>query len=199
VPNRDLLIYAVHTAFWWAFVITHLVLKARGKRAHAERAVEAEQSHTAPRSRALVAFHSLAFGAMYFGLAIAILPDRVPSWFDGQRVAGTIVIAAGAVLTSWTLVHFQSWRFRAALDEHHVLATGGPFRFVRHPIYLGLNLLALGSAIWVPTAIVWIGFALMALGSDLRGRAEERLLVDAFGATYLEYCAATKRFIPGIY
>jgi protein-S-isoprenylcysteine O-methyltransferase Ste14 len=64
---------------------------------------------------------------------------------------------------------------------------------------MGLNLLALGSAIWVPTAIVWIAFLLMVLGSDLRARAEETLLLRVFGASYREYCARTGRFVPGIY
>ncbi len=49
----------------------------------------------------------------------------------------------------WALDYFRSWRFRAKLDEGHQLATGGPFRLLRHPIYMGLNLLALGSAFWV--------------------------------------------------
>lgn len=79
------------------------------------------------------------------------------------------------------------------------LATGGPFRLMRHPIYMGLNLLALGSAIWVPTPTVWVAFALMVTGSDLRGRAEERLLEQAFGRVYREYCARIRRFIPGVY
>jgi protein-S-isoprenylcysteine O-methyltransferase Ste14 len=197
---KDFLIYAAHTAFWWAFVITRLVLNTRERRGPGVATSPAtDHSHTAPHSRALLAFHSFAFAAMYVGIAAAVLPARVPSWFPGQRVVGTLVILLGAALTSWTLVHFQSWRFRAALDPHHVLATGGPFRLVRHPIYLGLNLLALGSAIWVPTAMTWLGFVLMVIGSDLRGRAEERLLADAFGGAYGDYCAATRRFIPGIY
>jgi len=64
---------------------------------------------------------------------------------------------------------------------------------------MGLNLLALGSAIWVPSIIVWISVVLMSVGSDLRGRAEERLLEETFGAPYREYCGRVRRFIPGIY
>ena len=64
---------------------------------------------------------------------------------------------------------------------------------------MGLNLLALGSALWVPTTIVWAAFVLMAIGSDLRARAEETILNQAFGPSYREYCARTRRFIPGIY
>jgi protein-S-isoprenylcysteine O-methyltransferase Ste14 len=105
----------------------------------------------------------------------------------------------GAVLGASTLVHFRSWRFRATLDRGHQLATGGPFTILRHPIYMALNLLALGSAIWVPTPTLWIAFLLMAVGSDLRGRAEERILQEAFGDSYRDYCRRTKRFVPGLY
>jgi protein-S-isoprenylcysteine O-methyltransferase Ste14 len=97
------------------------------------------------------------------------------------------------------VLHFRSWRFRAALDEGHQLTTGGSFRLIRHPIYMGLDLLALGSAIWVPTAALWAAFLLMAIGSDLRGRAEERILDDTFGDVYRTYCRQTKRFVPGLY
>lgn len=64
---------------------------------------------------------------------------------------------------------------------------------------MGLNLLALGTALWVPTAIVWAAFVLMTIGSDLRARAEETLLERAFDPSYREYCARTRRFLPGIY
>jgi protein-S-isoprenylcysteine O-methyltransferase Ste14 len=140
-----------------------------------------------------------AFGVMYFGLGQAVIPSRVPEWFPGQRLVGASVIVSGAALMSWALVYFRSWRFRAKLDQGHQLATGGPFRLMRHPIYMGLNLLALGTAIWVPTAIVWVGFALMVLGSDLRARAEEKLLEQSFGEPYRSYLARTQRFVPGIY
>ena len=64
---------------------------------------------------------------------------------------------------------------------------------------MGLNLLALGSAIWVPTPLLWVAFALMAIGSHLRARAEERILEQAFGDAYRSYCQRTRRFVPGVY
>jgi protein-S-isoprenylcysteine O-methyltransferase Ste14 len=39
----------------------------------------------------------------------------------------------------------------------------------------------------------------MVLGSDLRGRAEEKLLARAFGDSYSSYRARTRRFVPNIY
>ncbi len=192
------MIYGAHVAFWGAFAITRAILAGRDRAAGANAPVAAK-TETAKFSRALVAFHMLAFGLMYFGLAQAVLPDRVPELFFGQRIAGALVIALGAAMACWALVWFRSWRFRARLDEGHELATGGPFAIVRHPIYLALDLLALGSALWVPTVLTWSACALMAIGSDLRGRAEEKLLAQAFGDAYRDYCKRTSRFVPFIY
>jgi protein-S-isoprenylcysteine O-methyltransferase Ste14 len=109
------------------------------------------------------------------------------------------MIAAGAALISSALMHFRSWRLRARLDQGHELATEGPFRLMRHPIYMGLNLLALGTAIWIPTVVEWIALVLMFIGGDVRARSEEAILTQAFGAAYTDYCARTKRFIPLVY
>ena len=197
----DFAIYFVHWGFWGSFGLTRVILRSRDRKdsGAVDTAPSSQKENTAPFSRALLAFHALAFGVMYFGIGYAVIPGRVPRWFPGQRVAGTLVIAGGAALMTWALVYFRSWRFRATLDQGHQLATGGPFRILRHPIYMGWNLLALGTALWVPTAIVWTAFVLMAMGSDLRGRAEETILRQAFGSSYDEYCARTRRFIPGIY
>jgi protein-S-isoprenylcysteine O-methyltransferase Ste14 len=197
----DFQIYTVHWAFWGAFGVTRVILRRLDRKdgRAADTAPISQHETTAPFSRALLAFHALAFALMYFGIGYAVIPGRVPRWFPGQRVAGALVIAGGAALMVWALVYFRSWRFRATVDKGHELATGGPFRFLRHPIYMGLNLLALGTALWVPTPIVWAAFVLMAIGSDLRARAEETVLKQAFGPSYDEYCARTRRFVPGIY
>jgi protein-S-isoprenylcysteine O-methyltransferase Ste14 len=197
----DFGIYIVHAAFWGAFGVTLLVLRWLGSKSAgpSDPAPLAKEGKTAPYSRGLLVFHMVAFFTMYFGVGQAVFTSRMPAWFPGQRLAGCVVIASGAILMDWTLIFFRSWRVRAKVDTGHELATGGPFRYLRHPIYMGLNLLALGTAIWIPTAVVWTGFGLMVIGSDLRGRAEETILYNAFGAAYREYCTRTRRFLPGIY
>ena len=200
MTNPDLLLYTVHTGFWLSFGATRLFLRAPAAADSASAApVAVSKEYTAPYSRTVLAFHMLGFAVLYFGIGNAVIPRRVPQWFTGQRVAGTLVIALGAAFMSWAVASFHSWRFRAKLDEGHELATNGAFALMRHPIYSGLNLLALGSAIWAPTLIIWIGFALIALGSELRARSEEALLRRAFGDAYIEYSKGTKRFIPGVY
>jgi protein-S-isoprenylcysteine O-methyltransferase Ste14 len=200
MDHKDLLIYAVHGAFWTSFGVADKIASRRAPRSsRTEPAVVNERETTATFAKRLVALHSVAFGFMYLGIGDGAFGHRVPEWFTGQRLVGTAIIAAGAAIVFWARIWFHSWRFQAKLNAGHQLATDGPFRFMRHPIYMGLNLLALGSAIWIPTVFCWIGFALMVIGSDLRGRAEEKLLAQAFGAHYTSYCAATRRFIPMIY
>lgn len=197
----DLLIYPLHIVYWTAFGVAAKFVKGAGAElpTPAPPTPAAESTATAAWSRTLLGIHFVAFGVMYFGIGAWVIPDRVATWFQGQRVVGGVVIALGGALLVWARVWFQSWRFRARLDAGHQLATGGPYHFVRHPIYLGLDLLALGSAVWVPNPFTWVGVVLMVIGSDLRGRAEERLLTRVFGARYAEYIRHTPRFIPGLY
>src|SRR5712671_1737912 len=162
MPYIDFVLYAVHVAFWWSFGITRFLTRPKdsGSAEPNEAPVSAEE-RTAPFSRTLVLVHSVAFFTMYAGMALAIMTRHVPIWFPGQRIAGTLIIALGAGLVSWAVAHFSSWRFQARLGRGHELATQGPFRVMRHPIYMGLNLLAFGSAIWVPTRVVWLSVVLM--------------------------------------
>ena len=144
--------------------------------------VVTSQEYTAPYSRSAFAFHLLGFAAMNVGIVDAVLAGRVPSWFRGQRAVGTFAITGGAALLVWAIASFPSWRFRAKLDRGHALASGGAFGILRHPMYTGVNLIALGSAIWAPTAFTWSAFFLIVLGSELRARTEESVLKRAFGS-----------------
>jgi protein-S-isoprenylcysteine O-methyltransferase Ste14 len=141
----------------------------------------------------------LGLGVLYFGVGRAVygpLPRRL---FPSQPVAGMIVLVASIALVVWTLAVFRSWRLRASLDAEHELSTDGPFRFVRHPIYLAMDLLALGTLLWLPDPLVAIGTVLGVLGGDLRARAEEKVLLTVFGDRYREYGRRVKRFVPGVY
>jgi protein-S-isoprenylcysteine O-methyltransferase Ste14 len=205
----DIAIYAVHGAFWAAFGITRSLSRSKNSEPAplsepaAPKPAAAEPASAVPTtarfSRLLVAIHGIGFFVMYFGIGNALFGSGVPHWFTGQQVVGALVIAVGARLMCWALLHFRSWRFQARIESDHQLATGGPFALVRHPIYAGLDLLAIGSAIWIPSVIMWAAVVLMLLGADIRARAEETVLTEAFGDQYREYSSRVARFIPGIY
>jgi protein-S-isoprenylcysteine O-methyltransferase Ste14 len=206
VIGVNVAILVIHAVFWLSFALTALVLRLqRGNHRSVQpgppvaAAVVAEREHIGPFSRTVIASHSLGFFLMYFGIDRALSAPVWPTWISGQRLIGTAVIVAGNALAIAALAHFHSWRIRARLADGHQLATAEPFRLIRHPIYLALDLLALGSAIWLPTTMLWVSVVVIGIAGDLRARSEEHLLEQAFGDAYLRYESTSKRFIPRIY
>lgn len=198
-------IYVAHALFWFAFGVAGLYARRRYPAPAVHDAAATSTSRTGDALRAknaslLVWVHALGFFVLFMGVGRAVgnreIPFHPPAW---RVAAGLAIIALGAMLAFWARVSFASWRIRAQLDAGHQLATGGPFAMIRNPIYQAMNLLAVGTALWVNNGIAWLGVVLMAIGGALRARAEESLLEQRFGEEYREYRSRTWRFVPGIY
>jgi protein-S-isoprenylcysteine O-methyltransferase Ste14 len=140
------------------------------------------------------------------GLLNAYLPaytDRKELWTmdaDTLRWFGVVLFAAGGALRIWP-VFVLADRFSGlvAIQPGHTLVTSGPYRFIRHPSYLGLLVNSLG---WSLAFRSGVGILLTSLLIPLliaRICAEERLLRSEFGDEYNAYCAHTSRLIPGLY
>jgi protein-S-isoprenylcysteine O-methyltransferase Ste14 len=196
----DLRIYGAHAVFWLLFAAGDFAARRRAPAPDAPAPVgPGESTLRAPHARMLVGLHMVAFALMYTGVGRAVFDRKMPAGPTALRGVGALLILAGGALAGWARLAFASWRFTAQLDPGHRLATGGPFRWVRHPIYAALDLLALGTALWIPTLLTALGALAMGVGGELRARAEEPLLERAFGETFREYRRRTRRFIPGIY
>ena len=115
------------------------------------------------------------------------------------QLAGIVVTLAGLGLMAWAYVVFRSFRLMAEISPGHELCSDGPFAFLRHPIYTGIDLFYFGTFLMLPH----LGFLVQAVANlvvcDLRGRIEEQVLLGAFGEQYRQYMARTKRLIPGVY
>jgi protein-S-isoprenylcysteine O-methyltransferase Ste14 len=77
-------------------------------------------------------------------------------------------------------------------------ATGGLYRFIRHPQYLGLAFAALGLAIMWPRLMTLVLFAIMLFLYYLLARDEELRMSARFGESYQTYMGRTGMFIPGV-
>jgi protein-S-isoprenylcysteine O-methyltransferase Ste14 len=112
--------------------------------------------------------------------------------------AGSLLAIAGAAIVLRARAELgAAWSFVPLADPGTGLITTGPYRLVRHPIYLGLALLALGQALAFSN---WPA-GLMVLGGILptcawRARAEEAVLGRTFGESYARYQKQTKMIIP---
>lgn len=114
---------------------------------------------------------------------------------------GTFVAAGGAVVLLWSRANLgDAWSFIPAAAEQSGLVTTGPYRLVRHPIYLGLSLIAAGQAMAFSSGAAFLGVLVAVIPSLLwRARVEEQLLATVFGDRYLQYRMKTSTIIPHVF
>lgn len=125
---------------------------------------------------------------------LRIFSISLPDWL---RWAGLALGLVSLGLWTWTqAVLGKEWSPQLQLREQHRLVTGGPYRWMRHPMYtsmFGVGVaLALLAANW---CFVLFAVAIIA-GFVLRAPREERMMLDAFGEEYRGYMQRTGRFFP---
>ena len=116
----------------------------------------------------------------------------------GIQVAGIAVGAATLSLIVWAQrAMLASWRIGVDPSEHTALVTGGPFRAVRNPIYLGAVTMALAIAMLIPnpTSLAVVGLFIVACELQVR-TVEEPYLIRTHRDDYLAWAAGTGRFVP---
>ena len=89
-----------------------------------------------------------------------------------------------------------SWRHLHAAAQADRLATTGPYAWVRHPIYSGLVLAALGQAIARGQWIGLLGVAILLGAFWRKARVEERWIREQFGSAYENYSRQVRAIIP---
>lgn len=126
-------------------------------------------------------------GAVGFGTA-----------FNVVLAAGSVCAGLGAWLRTWGTAYLGSGVVLAGNVRGESVVTDGPYRYVRHPLYLGgwLNTLALAMLMPPSGAIFTMG--ILALLSLWAIRREEAFLGARLGESYLAYCAKVPRLIPAL-
>lgn len=117
------------------------------------------------------------------------------------NLAGAVVLAAGLGLGGWAMITnaYFSTAVRIQSDRGQTVCRSGPYRFVRHPGYVGFILQALGTSIllgsWWALIPALIAAALMTIRTALEDRTLQSELPD-----YQDYVQEVRyRLIPGIW
>jgi protein-S-isoprenylcysteine O-methyltransferase len=116
-------------------------------------------------------------------------------WSVGWPIATSagVVTIVGVVIAIWSRVALGVyWSGNVVVKEGHMIVERGPYRLVRHPIYLGVLLMLFGTALlWgVGGGIALFCMAFAGLGA--KAFLEERLLGECFPAEYGAYKARVK-------
>jgi protein-S-isoprenylcysteine O-methyltransferase Ste14 len=127
----------------------------------------------------------------------AALRERFLSRTAPVEVIGVMLVVAGLAFAVWARRHLgRNWSGVITLKADHTLIRSGPYALVRHPIYSGLLLALLGTAVAIGE---WRGLLALALATGailLRVGAEDVLMAEAFGDDYADYRRRTKALVP---
>jgi protein-S-isoprenylcysteine O-methyltransferase Ste14 len=121
-----------------------------------------------------------------FVVAAATLVLAQPTWRTWQ--IGLAVALVGEMIRVWAAGH---------LEKGREVTRSGPYRWMRHPLYVGSSVIALGIVI-ASRSIAVVLLAGLYMGSTLAAAitVEEAFLRSAFGPTYDEYAAARAAPMP---
>jgi protein-S-isoprenylcysteine O-methyltransferase Ste14 len=112
-------------------------------------------------------------------------------------MAGLTLTAIGIAFAVWARFYIgQNWSSAVSIKVGHQLVRTGPYAWVRHPIYSGLLLAMIGTALalresrgLLATGLLWVAFW-------MKSRMEEGFMLKAFGSAYEDYSRSTGALVP---
>jgi len=115
---------------------------------------------------------------------------RLNPHFGPFHIVSFILIGGGFVLIS------AAWRVLYEAQRQGLLATGGPYDYVRHPQYVGFVLVMLGFLVQWPTLLTLVMFPILVAMYVRLSFVEEREARKEYGEAYGRYAARVPAFFP---
>ncbi len=128
---------------------------------------------------------------------IGFLGHRVMHRTLPSAIVGSILTWMGIGLAIWARYHLaEYWSARITIKEDHQLIRTGPYTRLRHPIYSGIVLAAIGSAVVIDQWRCVLGVCLVLIGYCIKARKEETMLTQQFGDAFREHQKQAGFLIP---
>lgn len=142
----------------------------------------------------------------------ALLIHNGPHWFE-DRYAPHQLVSWLLLFTALYMVLHGSWLLRRygrpdsarqdqtllEFEKTRLLVSRGIYRWVRHPLYASLLMVAWGIFLKQPIWITGLWAALASLCLLATARVEERESLAFFGQDYADYMRRTARFVPLVF
>ena len=178
---------------WIAWLIYWGIAAIRTKRTRYRESVPSRLLHIVPLILGIALLASPRIAGSW--LTLRFLP-RSATWF----LFGLVLTILGLGFSIYARVWLgRNWSGTVTLKEDHELIRGGPYRRVRHPIYTGILLAVLGSALAEGQWRGLVALALTAAAFLRKITVEERVLTEQFGDAYRQYRAEVPALLPGVY
>src|SRR6266700_1743527 len=177
--------------FWVALGIFWLVGALRAKRTERTQSPVSRLLQIAPE----IAAFSLLFGRLAGRdwLRWRLLPED----FLFAAWVGLALTAVGTVFAIWARLWIgRNWSGHVTIKEQHELIQNGPYAIVRHPIYAGILLAILGTALVPGEVRAFLALPVAAIGWTFKLRTEESFMTQQFGAAYVDYKRRVKALLP---
>jgi len=160
----------------------------------------ARRESGASRLRTILIVIPAAVLLSYTGLHFGILQRRFVPDTESVRFTGMLLTVAGLGITVWARQHLgQFWSARVALKEGHELIQSGPYARVRHPIYSGLLLALIGTALIIGEWRAVLAVVMVFLAHTEKAWREEQLLTEQFGEAFTRYRERTGALLPKLW
>jgi len=177
-------------ALWLAWLAYWAIAARSTKETRRQESRASRFSHYAP----------LIAGAVILGwphILGAQLEQRFPGPVTLWLWLGVVLIAAGLAFSAAARARLGgNWSATVTLKKNHELIRSGPYALVRHPIYTGMLVAFVGSALAIGRWRAIVGLALLAAGLLRKMAIEERLMSEQFGEAYARYRAEVPALIP---
>jgi protein-S-isoprenylcysteine O-methyltransferase Ste14 len=130
-----------------------------------------------------------------YPLYVPVLPNSA-----AVSVIAVVLSILGVLLALWARVILgKYWSDTVDVKKGHELVQSGPYAVIRHPIYTGLMLLFLGTAIAIGALGGFLGLIALFISNWIKLKQEEALMTDQFPEAYPKYKAKTKALIPFLF
>jgi len=170
---------------WVAWVVFWFIAAQTAKQDRRRESMRSRLAHITPLALAILLI-------AWAGLGPALLPRSLAlAWL------GVALVAVGLGFASWARLHIgRNWSSIVTVKVGYALVQTGPYAIVRHPIYSGLLLAFIGTAVARDDWRGWVAVLLMLAAFVRKLRLEERWMGEQFPGEYPGYRARVSALVP---
>ena len=183
---------------WAGFGLYWLAAAVRGKSGSEASAHQTGEPHFFRIVR--LSILATTFALLFWQrLGIGFLGRRFVPDFPALDCAGFAATLAGLGLAAWARVHLgRNWSDKVVIRSGHQLIRTGPYARLRHPIYSGVLLGVLGTALVLGEWRGVLAFVLLLTNYAIKARKEDRVLAESFGAEFEEHKRRAGFLLPRV-